>query len=343
MVVPQPHMSKNCCGNLAYTRKRPIRAISLLMDTTATPNTYQQFFRVLRHEPPWFIFILLNNTITWFFHKYLLRQPYLQKNIHDYRMCFDLSDPGISRSLLLVGDREREHRFILKKAVQSGNTILDLGANIGYYVLMEQKIIGPSGHVIAIEPEPKNFALLQRNIDLNFFTSRTTAINAAVSDHDGSAPLFLSKLGNVHSLKEKQTNQYTGQSISVQTISLSTIADRYPNIHLIRMDIEGYEQEILRSLIQINTSKPWLPKILFELHPPKYTDDFPKLLSDLYTLGYRASYLATSSPSLLAQEGLTYIAKLPTDGTVRYIATQVPLSSLLKLYPRTRAVLLEHA
>lgn len=256
-------------------------------------------------------------------------------------MCFDLSDPGISRSLVLVGDREREHRFILKKAVRSGSTILDLGANIGYYVLMEQKIIGPSGHVIAIEPEPKNFALLQKNVDLNYFTHRTTLINAAVSDHDGSAPLYLSKLGNVHSLKEKQTSQYTGQSISVPTISLSTIAHRFPNINLIRMDIEGYEQEILRSLIAINRAKPWLPQILFELHPPKYTDSFAQLLADLYALGYRTSYLATSSPSLLAQEGLDYIAKLPTDGTIRYITTQVPLSSLVKLYPRSRALLLE--
>lgn len=313
------------------------------MAGTITPNTTQQFFRVLRHEPPWFIFILVKNTFLWFYAKYFHRQRFMQRKIHDYQMLFDLSDPGISRSLILVGDREREHRFILQQAIQPGHQVLDLGANIGYYVLMAHKLMHLSGHVIAIEPEPNNYSLLQRNIAINQLSHITTVINAAVSDLDGTAQLFLSRLGNVHSLKQKQTSHYTGRSIAVPTISLSTIASRYPDVNLIRMDIEGYEQEILRSLIKINAHQQWLPKVLFELHPPKYDPSaFDQLLRDLYAIGYSASYLATSAPDLLASEGLRSIACLPTDGTIRYITTRVPLASLLKLYPRSRALLLEH-
>lgn len=314
------------------------------MAGTDTPSTARQFWRVLRREPPWFMFFLIKNTLVWLFYRHLLHRRFYQRKIHNYRMYFDLADPGISRSLLLVGDREREHRYILKHAVHTGDTILDLGANIGYYVLMEQKLLRHSGHVIAIEPEPNNFSLLERNIKLNDFADRTTTINAAVSDHDGTASLYLSKFGNVHSLKEHQTSRYTGRAILVPTISLNTLANRFPHISLIRMDIEGYEQEILRSLIQINSTTRWLPKILFELHPPKYDRSaFVQLLRDLYDLGYSASYLATSHPDLLSAEKLSHEAKIPTDGTIRYITTNVPLSSLLKLYRHSRAVLLEHS
>jgi FkbM family methyltransferase len=283
----------------------------------------------------------VKNTSTWATHKYLLRRQWLQKNIHDYKMIFDLSDPGISRSLMIVGDREREHRYILSHAISPGDKVLDLGANIGYYVLMEHQLMHKQGKVIAIEPEPNNFELLEKNIYLNNFSSLTTTINAAVSDHDGTSHLHLSKLGNVHSLKQKQTSQYTGRSIPVNTISLATLANKHPDTNLIRMDIEGYEQEILQSLINLNTKQTFLPKILFELHPPKYnTAKFNTLLSDLYALGYTTRYLASSHQHLLKKHHLNITASLPTDGTIRYIARDVPLSPLLNLYPHSRALLI---
>lgn len=311
------------------------------MEATSTPSTTKQFFRVLRHERPLFAATLAKNASVWATHKYLLKNHWLQKNIHDYRMLFDLSDSGISRSLLLVGDREREHRYILSKAIKPGDKVLDLGANIGYYVLMQHKLMKEKGHVIAIEPEPNNYKLMKKNIKLNGFSSLTTSINAAVSTKDGFADLHLSKLANVHSLKEKQTSQYTGRSISVRTIALATLATKHPDINLIRMDIEGYEQEILQSIININQQQKFLPKILFELHPPKYdTDTFNTLLSNLASLGYRARYLASSHIDLLNKHNLNVVAKLPTDGTIRYIAKEIPLPALLNLYPNSRAVLI---
>lgn len=107
------------------------------------------------------------------------------------------------------------------------------------------------------------------------------------------------------------------------------------------MDIEGYEQEILQSIISINEHQKFLPKILFELHPLKYDSSaFDALLLGLSNLGYFADYLALSHLDLLNKHNLNVVAKLPTDGTIRYIAKDVPFESLLDLYPRSRAVLL---
>lgn len=310
-------------------------------ETSDQPSTAVQLFRVIRREHPLFAFKLLKNGVVYGAHKYLFRQPTMVKQIHSYNMKFDLHDPGISRSLLLVGDREREHRYMLSQAVKPNQTILDLGANIGYYVLMELQMLGGTGQVIAVEPSPLNYQSLTANITLNNQDSRTVCINAAVADYDGTADLHLSQLSNVHSLVASQVPSPTNQHIKVKAISLSSINQQYGPIDLIRMDIEGYEYAVLQSLVDINDRQEFKPQILFELHSDKYQqNDFAELLSRLYNIGYRAEYLACSHPELLTQEGLDITTSIATDGTVRHIAVNVPLSSLQKLYPRSRAILL---
>jgi len=309
--------------------------------TNATPSTAQQLFRVIRHERASFPLTLLKNSFTYSAHKYLLRQQYLVKKIHGYNMKIDLQDPGISRSLLLVGDREREHQFMLKRAVKPNQTILDLGANIGYYVLMEHQLLAGTGSVIAIEPSPCNYQALCENIRLNDQEKSTTLVNAAITDFDGKVDLHLSQLSNVHSLVKSQVPSPTNQTIKVDAISLQTIAKQYPGIKLIRMDIEGYEQTILNSLAEINQHQNFKPSILFELHPPKYDpSQFATTLASLHKLGYHAELVATSHLELLRQSSLNPIASIPTDGTIRHIAEHVPLASLLKLFMKSRAVLL---
>ena len=82
-------------------------------------------------------------------------------------MYLDPRDKGISRTLLLFGERELDHRIILKKVLSKNMKVFDIGANIGYYVLMESSIIGEKGKIIAVEPLPKNMQLLKKNLDLN--------------------------------------------------------------------------------------------------------------------------------------------------------------------------------
>jgi len=309
--------------------------------TNSTPSTAQQLIRVIRHERPSFPFTLLKNGFTYSTHKYLLRHQHLVKKIHGYNMKFDLQDPGISRSLLLVGDREREHQFMLKRAVKPNQTILDLGANIGYYVLMEHQLLAGTGSVIAIEPSPCNYQALCENVRLNDREKSTITINAAITDHDGKIDLHLSQLSNVHSLVKSQVPSPTNQHIKVDAISLKSIAAQYPTIDLIRMDIEGYEQTILQSLVELNRLSHFKPSILFELHPPKYDyQKFSDTLSSLDKIGYQAELIATSHHELLQQEHLKPIAKLPTDGTTRYIAQNIPIKTLHKLFMYSRAILL---
>ena len=71
---------------------------------------------------------------------------------------------GIGRALYVFRSRELDHKWMLDNELSSGNVVLDLGANIGYYAIMEARKIGGTGKIYAIEPDPRNIELLQKNI-----------------------------------------------------------------------------------------------------------------------------------------------------------------------------------
>jgi len=78
--------------------------------------------------------------LSYYIQKHGLRRQFLRRRIFDYLMCLDLWDPGISKTLAIFGKRELEHRYILEQELKPGMVVWDLGANIGYYAIMEAKM-----------------------------------------------------------------------------------------------------------------------------------------------------------------------------------------------------------
>ena len=95
----------------------------------------------------------------------------MKRRVFNYRLYLDTSDRGLSRTLFLFGKREIDHYKMLQGILEPGMQILDIGANIGYYALMESLVIGPNGQVTAIEPMLPNIEMLKRNIELNSATN----------------------------------------------------------------------------------------------------------------------------------------------------------------------------
>ena len=92
---------------------------------------------------------------------------YYLRNIYDFKMFLNNQDKGISRSLILFGKREEDQKLILNKILKANMNVFDIGANIGYYVLIENQILKSTGKILAIEPNKENVELLKRNIILN--------------------------------------------------------------------------------------------------------------------------------------------------------------------------------
>ncbi|HEY5674999.1 MAG TPA: FkbM family methyltransferase [Malonomonas sp.] len=230
--------------------------------------------------------------------RYLLRRPLLRRKIHGFQMDLSTTRKGISKSLYLFGTREEDHRIILEEELQPGDRVLDIGANIGYYALLEASLTGRSGQVIAIEPDPLNLELLQRNVTLNGWQQRIEIRAQAVSDRSGRRTLQRARKSNCNYLTDENLPE-NAERISVETVAIDQLLLELPPIKLIRMDLEGQEVDIFRGLVGLIATAPdHAPQqIIFEAHPERYAEprwDMRSQLEQLFDHGYRVKRLVTA-------------------------------------------------
>lgn len=185
--------------------------------------------------------------------------------VNGFRMYVDLrNDAGISKDLFIF--RKREHLstdlLVQGKIVTSGDVVLDIGANIGYYALLESRLVGSEGTVYAIEPVLNNFRLLEKNIALNGITN-VRAFQLAAGNKNGEAEIHIAEKGNLSSFIYRADNKFTGtQKVNMVTVD-GFVARHQIRPALVRMDVEGYEVEIIEGMRQTLLLHP---KLLIEVH-----------------------------------------------------------------------------
>ncbi|HKN62218.1 MAG TPA: FkbM family methyltransferase [Candidatus Acidoferrales bacterium] len=174
--------------------------------------------------------------------------------IRGHRLCLDLTDTVVVRSLLTSGEWEQYETQIFAAAVQQGMVVVDIGANIGHYALEAARKVGPAGKVIAFEPEPHNFELLCRNIEANHYTN-IQPVRKALSNARGVARLAISldNFGAHHiDISEKSAD-----FIEVETLTLDQYFDATSQrVDVIKMDVEGSEMHILEGLSGLLRANP---------------------------------------------------------------------------------------
>ena len=101
---------------------------------------------------------------------------------------------GDCDELPFTNSYEKEQTILFRKLVDEGMNVVDIGANIGYYTLLAAELVGEKGKVFAFEPEPSNYDLLLRNVEINGYKN-VTVVRKAVSNETGESSLFLSQKG----------------------------------------------------------------------------------------------------------------------------------------------------
>lgn len=197
---------------------------------------------------------------------------------------------GMTGTLVSSGVYEPLTTEVFKHILKEGMKVIDVGAHIGYYTLLSSKLVGESGKVWAIEPEPKNFKDLQGNIFLNGLKN-VIAVNKAVSNSNGESQFFVSKMeSGEHSLLACRSN--LKDTIEVDTIRLDNlILDG--EVDFIKTDTEGNEIAVLegaKNIIAKNqnikiVTEVWFPGIQASGHSPS------KLWTLLRDYGFERFYL----------------------------------------------------
>jgi len=183
-------------------------------------------------------FKILNSFIISYFKPDFI-EIYGHKMFLDKKDCLRLSVHGVYEEL---------ETKTINENIKEGDTVLDIGANIGYYTLIFARLVGKSGKVFAFEPDPENFSILERNIKINNYKN-VTLVKSAVSNFSGKTKLFLSDDAKLHSLYKNNEN---GKAIEIKTIKLDDFFKDYKNgINFIKIDIEGSEMPAFEGMSQI--------------------------------------------------------------------------------------------
>ncbi|HEX9988535.1 MAG TPA: FkbM family methyltransferase [Chloroflexia bacterium] len=172
--------------------------------------------------------------------------------VNGFKLFLDPDDKVMSHYLLEDRRWEPLETSIIENELKEGDVVLDIGANIGYYTILAARRVGPRGRVFAFEPDPRNFALLQKNLRANGCTN-VHVERKAVSDCTGTINLYLNELN-----KGDHTIYDVGgrQSVEVGAVRLDDYFSKYGGkIDLIKIDVQGAEGKVLlgmRGLLERN-------------------------------------------------------------------------------------------
>lgn len=161
-------------------------------------------------------------------------------------------DKGLSWDIIVWNVREPLSMQIFFELLNKEDIIFDVGANIGYYVILEG-LKAREGHIYAIEPVEENYRLLQQNIILNRLKN-VTPFKCAMSDLVGRLKIFVGTRMNLSTMNEDSIKQ-TKDLYETRETRTTTLDDlvrdvgQFPSV--LRMDLEGYEYTVIKGGKQV--------------------------------------------------------------------------------------------
>ncbi len=156
------------------------------------------------------------------------------------RLCVHAGDFNVSRSLLQKGEYDWPQITWLKQVLDAGSRVIFAGAHIGAVLIpLARSVARPS--VLAYEPSPRNFKLLNMNLELNGI-SGVIAINAALGDRPGSTQFTENSINTGNSRIAAADGEIT---VNLETLD-RTVPKDWDRIDLIVMDTEGSEVAAMR-------------------------------------------------------------------------------------------------
>ena len=171
-----------------------------------------------------------------------------------------------------------DEELFITNYLQEGDTFIDVGANIGYITLTAAKKIGNAGQVISIEPHPKTFSFLKRNIAFNKFNNIKT-YNVAIGNESGRVSFTNSK-------SDEQNFITKAGPVEVQIKKLDEIFQG-EHVDFLKIDTEGYELFVLEGAQEVLKKVKVIYLEVYQVHFDRYNYDSKKILSFLTALNFK--------------------------------------------------------
>jgi FkbM family methyltransferase len=167
-----------------------------------------------------------------------------------------------------LGLFQRDEARLFERLTRPGMAVVDVGAYIGYFTLLASHLVGSSGRVFAFEPQEDAYRYLLQNVETNACRNVVTT-RKAVSDTSSAVTLIRDPLGPESFLT---MGSHPDQGLTVETTSLDKFFEgqNWPAVHLLKMNIEGWELYALKGMRELSKRNAEL-KLIMEFNPMAMT------------------------------------------------------------------------
>jgi FkbM family methyltransferase len=233
-------------------------------------------------------------------------------------------DRFILPSIRETGAWEPDEMEYLRRMIQPGMTVLDIGANVGYSALVMARAAGEDGLVVAFEPEPLNFKLLCTNIRRNAAVN-VLPIHAAVGEVTGSVTLQRSPDNSGD--HRTAPHPFGIASLEVPLVAIDDLLPSDLAVGGMLIDAQGYDHRVIQGMRR--SIEQWRPFMLVEFWPLgilENGDEPDEVLEQYRALNYRLELLPNHNVSSLSAEQILDVGA--TGGrdhvTLSLVPTELP-------------------
>jgi FkbM family methyltransferase len=181
---------------------------------------------------------------------YLGDNEVLARCLGRYKMFLDSRDTGFAPHIMLDGYWEFWITRFVVRAVRPGMTVVDVGANFGYYSVLLADLIGDAGRLVAVEPNPHVAAKLRKTLSINGFDGRATVREVALTQAaDGKIAFFMPAGQPLNSrVVPPDSACEGGETITVGATNIDALCAKLDRVDFIKVDAEGAEAGIIEGM-----------------------------------------------------------------------------------------------
>jgi len=306
------------CGNKARTQRRSGKSTSNFtywIVSLASQHSSRCRYRLLERyliystkteRPPGPGHMITANLIRTFAHLYPLYsgygqianlKPFVRVSAHVPSPCWTRLRAGpeilvplddwVGRALFYIGDLDPKLSWLCRRLLRQGDTMLDIGANIGVMSLIARELVGPAGAVHAIEPQPRLVEMLRESANRNKFENlyvhqcalgrEDQTLDLAVPHYNGGAASLIRSLS--------EYKRVTRVPVAVKHTSTYLDSLNLDRIRLMKIDVEGFEAQVIEGGMRyFEAHRP--DSIVFELNDHSVTFFEQPVVRLLQTIDY---------------------------------------------------------
>lgn len=209
----------------------------------------------------------------------------VETELPDFRIYSAGDDAAVGRPVR-AGAYEPEVTAVFHRLLKPGMGVIDIGANIGYFTMVSAALVGPRGHVLAIEPNPRNARLLEASRRANGFAQVTLAQVAAGAEVGLLVLHATHSNGTTSTPSDRLADLLGAETVACVRADSLVAPDR--RVDLIKLDVEGAEFKALQGCAAILDR--WRPALISEFSPDMMQGisgvDGPTYLRHILARGY---------------------------------------------------------